>query len=568
VSRKQREEERVRGIFGRRALALGLGQMGLLGFLAHRLHRLQVDEGERYATLAEENRLSARLLAPPRGRVLDRAGQVIAGNQLNWRALLTAEQTVDVAATLQTFSRIVPLTEAERARIERDVRRRRRFVPVVVREFLSWEDMARIELNAPDLPGIGVDVGTTRIYPEGEHLAHIVGYVAPPAERDMDGDPLLELPGIRVGRSGIERHHDLALRGRAGAVQMEVNAVGRIIRELDRREGVQGQDVQLSVDAALTRTLRGKIEEGTSVVLMDARNGRCWRWRRSHPSTPTCSTPAYRRAVARMDAQPRTPLINKATNGLYAPGSTFKMVVALAALDARVVTPGDRVHCPGHMDLGDARFHCWHRPGHGGVGHAPGAEGLLRRLLLRDGQAHRHRPDRRHGRRFGLGVPLGDRAAGHPRGLVPTRAWRQAQGKAWALGDTVVHGSARASTSSRPVAGHHDGAAGDRAGGATASDAQHRRAAGARDAGGGLAEPWHPRGQSPPGAGGDVGGGERGRRHRARRPHPAGDGGGGRQDRHHAGSAGDAGTARTRLQCQPGAAGMAAACVVRRLCAA
>ncbi|MDP3417291.1 MAG: penicillin-binding protein 2, partial [Falsiroseomonas sp.] len=182
MSRKQREQERVRGIFSRRALVLGLGQMGLLGFLAHRLYRLQVDEGERYATLAEENRLSARLLAPPRGRVLDREGRLIAGNQLNWRALLTAEQTTDVGATLETFSRIVPLTEAERARIERDVRRRRRFVPVTVRDFLTWEEMARIELNAPDLPGISVDVGTTRVYPEADHLAHIVGYVAPPAE--------------------------------------------------------------------------------------------------------------------------------------------------------------------------------------------------------------------------------------------------------------------------------------------------------------------------------------------------------------------------------------------------
>jgi len=239
VSRKQREQERVRGIFARRALLLGAGQMGLLGFLGWRLYGLQVEQGERYATLAEENRLSARLLAPPRGRVLDREGRVVAANRLNWRALLVAEQTADVGATLDTFTNIIALTEAERSRIEREVRRRRRFVPVTLREFLTWEEMARIELNAPDLPGISVELGTTRLYPEGEDLAHVVGYVAPPSERDMDGDPLLELPGIRVGRAGIERHHDGVLRGRAGTVQFEVNAVGRVIRELDRREGSQ-----------------------------------------------------------------------------------------------------------------------------------------------------------------------------------------------------------------------------------------------------------------------------------------------------------------------------------------
>lgn len=441
MNRRQREEERTRGRFRRRAIVLGAAQIGLLGFLGHRLHRLQVDEGERYATLAEENRLSARLLAPPRGRVLDREGRVVAGNQQNWRALLVAEQTADVAATLETFSRIVPLTDQERARIEREVRRRRRFVPVTVREFLTWEEMARIELNAPDLPGISVDVGTTRMYPEGEHMAHIVGYVAPPSERDMDGDPLLELPGIRVGRAGVERHHDRLLRGRAGTVQLEVNAVGRVIRELDRREGVQGQDVQISVDAELQKAIRGKIEEGTSVVLMDARNGEVL----AMASQPSFDPNVFNSGVSAQQwrewtANRATPLINKATNGLYAPGSTFKMIVALAALEARVVQPGERIHCPGHMDLGDARFHCWHRPGHGGVD--------LRRSLIVSCDVYYYELAKRLGidriaamaRRFGLGVPLDIELPGARPGLVPDRAWRQAQGKPWALGDTVVHG--------------------------------------------------------------------------------------------------------------------------------
>jgi len=441
MTRKGREAERVRGIFARRTVLLGLGQMGLLGFLGHRLHSLQVEEGERYATLAEENRLSARLIAPPRGRVLDREGRVVAANRLNWRALLVAEQTADVTATLETFSRIVPLTDGERARIEREVRRRRRFVPVIVREFLSWEEMARIELNAPDLPGISVDVGTTRLYPEGEHLAHVVGYVAPPSERDMDGDPLLELPGIRVGRAGIERHHDGVLRGRAGAVQLEVNAVGRVIRELDRREGVQGDDIQISIDAELQKAIRGKIEEGTSVVLMDARNGEVLTLATQPSFDPNVFNSGVSAAQWRQwTANRATPLINKTTNGLYAPGSTFKMVVMLAALEARVTTPGERISCPGHMDLGDARFHCWNRNGHGTVD--------MRRSLIVSCDVYFYEMAKRLGidriaamsRRLGLGVPLDIELPGTRPGLVPDRAWRQAQGKPWALGDTVVHG--------------------------------------------------------------------------------------------------------------------------------
>ncbi|WP_431284939.1 penicillin-binding protein 2 [Humitalea sp. 24SJ18S-53] len=437
----KKEEERRRGVFTRRALALGAGQVGLLGFLGTRLYGLQVEDGARYATLAEENRLSARLIAPPRGRVMDREGRVIAGNRLNWRALLVAEYTTDVTATLETFSRIVPLTDQERSRIEREVRRRRRFVPATVREFLTWEEMARIEINAPDLPGISVDVGTTRLYPEGEHLAHMVGYVAPPAEADIDGDPLLQLPGIRVGRSGIERHHDLTLRGRAGAVQLEVNAVGRVIRELDRREGVQGQDVQLSVDAELQKAVRGKIEEGTSVVVMDCRNGEVV----AMASQPSFDPNVFNSGVSaaqwrQWTANRATPLINKATNGLYAPGSTFKMMVALAALEARVCTPGERVTCPGFYDLGDTRFHCHARYGHGGMDMRSGLKYSCDVYFYE--MAKRTGIDRiaAMANRFGLGVDLDIELPGTRRGVVPTRGWRMAQGKPWNLGDTVVHG--------------------------------------------------------------------------------------------------------------------------------
>jgi penicillin-binding protein 2 len=437
----KKEEERRRGVFTRRALMLGAGQVGLLGFLGYRLQKLQLEQGERYATLADENRISARLIAPPRGRVLDREGRVIGANDLNWRVLLTAEQTQDVGATLETFSKIIPLTEQERARIEREVRRRRRFVPAVVREFLSWEEMAKIEVNAPDLPGISIDVGTTRQYPWAEHLAHVVGYVAPPAEADIDGDPLLELPGIRVGRSGIEKFHDKVLRGSAGTVQFEVNAVGRVIRELDRREGARGQDVTISIDAELQKSVRNRIEEGTSIVVLDARNGEVVAMASQPSFDPNLFSsgisPAQWREWTRNRA---TPLINKTTNGLYAPGSTFKMVVGLAALEAKTVTHTERVFCPGHYDLGDTRFHCWRRFGHGSMD--------MRAALKNSCDVYFYELAKRTGidritamaKRFGLGVDLEIELPGTRSGFSPTRQWRIDQGKPWNLGDTIVHG--------------------------------------------------------------------------------------------------------------------------------
>ena len=144
---------------------------------------------------------------------------MVAGNTLNWRALLLAEETTDVAATLDRFDQLVPLADHDRARIERELKHSRRFIPVMLRDFLSWDDMAKIEVNAPDLPGVLVDVGTTRHYPIGPDMAHVVGYVAPPSEDDSGDDPVLALPGMRVGRAGVEKFRDdaAARRGRAGA---------------------------------------------------------------------------------------------------------------------------------------------------------------------------------------------------------------------------------------------------------------------------------------------------------------------------------------------------------------
>jgi len=437
----KRDEEIRRTVFTRRAIMYGAVQLGLFGFLASRLYQLQVVEGGRYATLAEENRVSARLIGAPRGRITDRAGTLVAGNRLNWRALLVAEQTSDVASTLENFSRIIPLTENERARVDREQRRRRRFVPTIVREFLTWEEMAHIEVNAPDLPGILIDVGTTRQYPEGENLAHMVGYVAPPSDRDLGSDPILQLPGARVGRAGIERFHENILRGRAGSVQLEVNATGRIIRELDRREGIPGQDIELSVDSELQRIVRGKIEDGTSVVVMNARNGELLAMASNPSFDPNIFNSGVSAAQWRQWTAGRsTPLINKATNGLYAPGSTFKMVVGLAGLDARVVGPGERIVCPGHLDFGDSRFHCWNRSGHGALD--------MRAAIKNSCDVYFYEVARRVGinriaamaRRFGLGVDLEIDLPGVRRGLAPTREWREAQGKAWNIGDTIVHG--------------------------------------------------------------------------------------------------------------------------------
>ena len=449
-----KKENKLKSVFTRRALLVGGTQIAVLGGLAAKLYQVQVVEGGRYSTLAESNRISARLTAPPRGRILDRFGTVIGGNRLNWRALLTAELTTDIDMTLDTFARVVPLADHERARIERELRRRRRFIPIIVREFLTWEDMARIEVSAPDLPGIYVDVGTTRIYPFGPALAHVCGYVAPPSEADSGDDPMLALPGIRIGRSGMEKAQDLKLRGRAGAVQMEVNAHGRVIRELDRQEGTPGQDLTMTIDVGLQKSILKRLgDESASAVVMDCRNGEVL----AMTTTPSFDPSLFNSGVSNAQwiewtRNRKAPLINKAASGLYAPGSTFKMAVAAAGLEAKTIGFGDRISCPGFLDLGDTRFHCWSKNGHGALD--------VRNALKHSCDVFFYEVARRTGidrvaamaNRFGIGVELDIELPGTRRGLMPTKAWRLGQGKPWNIGDTISCGIGQGYIQTTPLA--------------------------------------------------------------------------------------------------------------------
>ena len=437
-----RRDVNRRAVFTRRALLIGGAQTLLLGALGARLRQVQMAEGARYATMAEDNRITARMTAPQRGRILDRFGTVLAGSLINWRALLITEQTGDIRKTLDNFAAIVPLTDTERARVERDLRHRKNYIPILLKEYLSRDAMTKIEVNAPDLPGILVDIGTNRTYNHPYQLAHILGYVAPPSEEDMTGDPLMALPGVKVGRAGIEKYHDLALRGRPGVVHLEVNAVGRVIRELDRSDGLNGDDVGLSFDYTLQETIQKRLgNDAASAVVLDCRNGEIM----AMVSNPSYDPSLFATGVSQAQwkewtSDRRTPLINKATSGLYAPGSTFKMAVALAGLDAKVIGLHDRISCPGHLDLGGSRFHCWNKRGHGALD--------LKQALKFSCDVYFYQVALRAGidrisamsHRLGMGTELDLDLPGQRHGLVPTKDWRISKGHPWLLGDTVVSG--------------------------------------------------------------------------------------------------------------------------------
>ena len=431
--------------FSRRALIIGGAQLGAFGVLGARMYYLQIVKGEEYSTLADENRINVRLVAPQRGKIVDRNGMLLAANRENYRVLLVPEQAVDVEETLSLLGRIVPLSDFDLKRIRRDIERSPRFIPVTVAENLAWEQFAAVNVHEPDLPGLLPDVGDTRYYPWGDELSHVVGYVGAVSDRDLDtadDDPLLRLPRFKIGKSGIEKQFERSLRGSAGATRVEVNAYGRVIRRLAHDPGISGKEIQLTLDMQLQDYAWQQVkDEGAAAVAMDIHNGDVL----ALVSTPAYDPNAFSRGLSHAEWQalldnPYKPLINKAIAGQYPPGSTFKMLVALAALE-HGINPYERVVCRGHYTLGNHRFHCWKRWGHGAMDLKGAIKHscdvyfyeMAKRIGIDNIQAVAHR--------FGLGETFGFGVPGEKPGLVPSRDWKLGRdNKPWQQGETLITG--------------------------------------------------------------------------------------------------------------------------------
>ena len=441
--------------FGRRAAILAGGQALLVACLSARLYQLQIRDADRYKVLADENRISLRLVAPPRGRILDRFGVPLADNRQDYHLVIVAEQAGDIEATLTSLARLIALNDTDRQRVLREVRRKHSFVPVVIRANLDWDEMARIEVAVPELPGVSIEQGLTRHYPFGEIAAHAVGYVAAVSEQEMTGDPLLELPDFQIGKSGVEKSQDVALRGSAGTRQVEVNAFGRVVRELARADAKPEVDVAIGLDIAMQdfATRRCSGEQSISTVLLDAVTGEVL----ALVSSPSFDPAMFSRGLSsatwqRLSTDPQHPLIDKTIAGVYPPGSTFKPMVALGALGAGVLTPETTITCPGYLRLGNAVFHCWRHGGHGTL--------RLRDAIKQSCDVFFYETARRLGidrlaamaRRFGFGAILGMDVPGERPGTIPTREWKIATtGMGWQQGETLIAGIGQGSVLATPL---------------------------------------------------------------------------------------------------------------------
>jgi len=432
--------------FTRRSVGMGGGMAAVFAVLGGRLYQLQIRDGDQYLLEAEDNRVSERLIAPPRGRIMDRFGIELANSRRNYRVLLVSEQAKEgVDAAMDAIGKVVLISDQQRKKVLHDIAVNKKFVPVPVAENLTWEEFSRVNLHLPYLPGIQCDVGETRDYPFGSELVHILGYVSSvsPQEQQADDDPLMSMPGMRIGKRGIEKQFDKEIRGRAGASRVEVNAYGRIIRELGKDAGEPGEDVYLTIDRQVQALADQKLEgQSAALVVMDVNNGDVI----AMSSTPGFDPNLFNVGLTGQQWHDLTnddhkPLLNKFMGGIYPPGSTFKTVVALAAIEAGIATPDYHVSCNGVYNFGGDAFHCWQHRGHGTLDVVGAIQHSCDVFFYETSRRLGIDKIEETARKLGLGAVTGIELPGERYGLIPSRAWKQKTYKqVWQQGDTLSVG--------------------------------------------------------------------------------------------------------------------------------
>jgi len=434
-------DEGVRFQFDRRAMLLG-GLQAVVGVtLVGRMAQLAIADADRYALAAEDNRVALHLIPPRRGFILDASGVPLATNRPAYAAELVPSLAGDLEAALDRIAAIVPLTAADRDRIRDEAKGLPPSASLLVADDIGWDAFAALNLELADMDGLRPVRTYVRHYPGGEAFGHLIGYVGPPTQAQYRAarNPLYLMPAFRLGKDGVEKARDAELTGTPGARRVEVNARGRIVRELDTRPDTPGRTVQLTIDAALQRFAGARIGgESASAVVIDCLTGdiKC-----------LISMPAFdpnvfsnripQRLWADLQASEAKPLLNKTLQGLYVPGSTFKMVTALAALKEGVL-PTDSVSCSGRYTVGGNTWHCHRRGGHGTV--------AMRAGIAKSCNVYFYATARRIGaqavadmaRKLGLHATFDLPMPVQRKGIVPDPAWkRDRYDQPWSVADTL-----------------------------------------------------------------------------------------------------------------------------------
>lgn len=428
-------------VFNRRALMVGLAQGSLAGILVMRLGYLQLIKHKDYAIQSDSNRIKPTINPSPRGMIYDRNNVALTQNDSSYRLLLYLERKSDKEALVGELAKILDLSEEKKEVFLKKIKSAGRKRVISLMDNLDWDDLARIESNSYAFPEVRIESGIIRRYPYPRETAHVVGYVSLPSEDEMERSQssLFMHPDFRVGKSGLERSFDSSLRGKYGVSYVEVNAVDLPIRVLSKDKAVKGKELHLTIDFELQKFITERIKDlSASVVVMDATSGEIL----AYVSSPSFNPNNFVEGVSKeywqeVSQDHRHPLHNKPISALYPPGSTFKIMVALAALE-QGYNPKKIIRCPGYYNLGRRRFHCWKEGGHGNVDLHDAIAQSCNTYFYSLANELGEKPIFRMAQKFGYGQEFDIGLHGFKNGILPDDHWKRRVKKVpWVGGDTL-----------------------------------------------------------------------------------------------------------------------------------
>jgi len=442
----------------RRMFIIGAAKIIVFTGIIARLFSLQITENKKYLTLSDKNRLREWRLPPVRGEFLDYFGNVIAGNIKVYQLHVIPEEVEDFKYLMVRLKEILNLTSNEFEKIIRQKKKQKSWETLIISRNLTWEQFSKVNYFLHDLVGAKPVLSVSRNYPFDENYTHVLGYVSEASEKDILNNPIIKkkhVPGLKVGKTGLEKTFENDLIGTNAVQRYEVNAYGKRISQLDHTDGLNGKTIQLTIDTEIQK-LCSELLKGVSgsITVMDIYTGEIV----AMQSSPSFDPNLFLFGINQDDWQlirnnPLKPLVNKTLSGLYSPGSTFKPIVALSALENGIIDENFKVNCKGKIEMYGQTYHCWKKKGHGTVN--------LKSAMKQSCDTYFYEIARKLGVdrlkktsiKFGLGEKvLNDSFSIEKKGLIPDTEWKKNNlGKGWVIGETLITGIGQGYTQTTPL---------------------------------------------------------------------------------------------------------------------
>ena len=442
----------------RRMFIIGAAKLIVFTGIIARLFSLQITENKRYLTLSDKNRLREWRLPPIRGEFLDYFGNVIAGNLKVYQLHVIPEQVEDFKYLMIRLREILSLTNNQFEKIIKQKNKQKSWQTLIISKNLTWEQFTKINYFLHDLNGAKPVLSVSRNYPFSENYTHVLGYVSEASEKDLLENEVIKsrhVPGLKVGKTGLEKTFENELLGTNSIQRYEVNAYGKRISQLDHTDGLNGKTIQLTLDTEIQKFCNKLLKDiSGSISVMDIYTGEII----AMQSSPSFDPNSFLFGINQDDWQlirnnPLKPLVNKTLSGLYSPGSTFKPLVALSALENQIINENFKVKCTGKIEMYGQTYHCWKKKGHGVVN--------LKSAMKQSCDTYFYEIARKLGvdrlkktcLKFGLGKKVLDETFNNEKkGLIPDTEWKKNNlGKGWVIGETLITGIGQGYTQTTPL---------------------------------------------------------------------------------------------------------------------